>query len=163
MAILLVEVAEFSLGICVPLLRLVRARGGHHGPGPADEKYPPVGPSAGSNARRTASAAPCSTVCVPPWSFRSVAVYPGSAEFTLIGVSLSSKASCTVSMLRAALDALYPRNFTGAYAHPASAFWASDPSPLDTFTIRPAGDRRRSGNNAWATDAGTTKTVQPAR
>src|SRR5262249_6085471 len=65
---------------------------GHHGTGPADEKYLPVGPSAGSKARRTASAAPCSTVWVPRWSFRSVAVYPGSAEFTLIGVSLSSKA-----------------------------------------------------------------------
>src|SRR5262249_60069713 len=110
MAILLVEVAEFSLGICVLLLRLVRARCGHHGTGPADEKYPPVGPSAGSKASRTASAAPCSTVCLPWWSFRSVAVYPGSAEFTLIGVSLSSKASCPGGNVRAALRASYPGN-----------------------------------------------------
>src|SRR5262249_5930406 len=85
--------AAGALGTCV----------GHHGTGRADEKCPPVGPSAGSKARRTASAAPSSTVCVPRWSFRSVAVYPGPAEFTLIGVSFSSKASCTVSMLRAAL------------------------------------------------------------
>src|SRR5215831_1788995 len=127
--------AAQTLGPCV----------GHHGTGPADEKYPPDGPLAGSKASRTASAAPSSTVCVPRWSFRSVAVYPGSAAFTLIGVSFSSKASCTVSMLRAALDALYPRNFAQAYSHPGSPLMASDPSSLDTFTIRPAGDRRRSG------------------
>src|SRR5580704_1770432 len=37
----------------------------HHATGPADEKNPPLGPSAGSSARRMASAAPSSTVCVP--------------------------------------------------------------------------------------------------
>ena len=36
--------------------------GAHQGSRPALEKNPPVGPSAGSSARRTASLAPCSTV-----------------------------------------------------------------------------------------------------
>jgi hypothetical protein len=37
----------------------------HQGTVPSSSKYPPVGPSAGSVARRTAAVAPCSTVRVP--------------------------------------------------------------------------------------------------
>jgi hypothetical protein len=60
-------------------------------------------------------------------------------------------------MLSAALDTLYPRCVTGANSHPGSPFGVSDPSPLDTFTIRPAGDRRRSGSIAWTTAAAPTR------
>ena len=46
--------------------------------------------------------APSSTVLVPRWPFRSVAVYPGSARLNLMpGRAL---AYCTVSMLSAVLE-----------------------------------------------------------
>jgi hypothetical protein len=53
-----------------------------------------------------AARAPTSTGCVPWLLFKSVLVNPGYAELTLMLVPRNSHASCTVSMLSAAFEAL---------------------------------------------------------
>src|SRR5580704_13172580 len=78
----------------------------YQGTMPPVSKKPPVGASSGARDWRTVSAAPSSTVWVPLLPFNSVAVYPGLTVLTLIGVSRSSQASCTVIILRIALEPL---------------------------------------------------------
>jgi hypothetical protein len=73
-----------------PLPNGARSIGAYHGLAPLALEKLPVAPLSGSKANRTISAAPCSTVWYPRCALRSVAVYPGSAEFTLIVVSLNS-------------------------------------------------------------------------
>ena len=98
-----------------------------------------------------ASAAPSWMVCVPRWLLSSVAVKPGSAELTLIPVSFSSAASCTVSMFTAAFEPLYPRNLYCANSEVGSLLCVSEPSPLDTLTMRAEGDLRSNGSKACET------------
>src|SRR6185295_19871995 len=77
----------------------------HHGTGLRELKNPPVGPSAGKVASHTGVSAPCSVVPGASSPPISVLIQPGCAEFTLIGVSRSSCASCTVKAFTAVLEA----------------------------------------------------------
>src|SRR5215472_14253301 len=103
----------------------------------------PLGPSAGRVARYTLGSAPSDAVRNPRWSLKSVAVKPGFAELTLIGVPLSSLAYMTVIMLSAALDDGYCAE-AGIWASgwPGSLSALIEPTSLDTLTIRAAGARR---------------------
>src|ERR1700730_11874539 len=119
----------------------------------------PLGPSSGRVARYTLGSAPSLAERNPRWLLKSVAVNPGLAALTLIGVSPSSLAYMTVIMLSAALDDGYCTD-----AGTRTSGCAGTPSPeiertsLETLTIRAAGARRSSGSMALVT-ATTPKTL----
>src|ERR1700761_1942543 len=112
----------------------------------------PLGPSSGRVARYTLGSAPSAADRNPRWPLKSVAVRPGWAALTLIGVSPSSLAYMTVIMLSAAFDDGYGTE---------APIWASgwdgslcaviEPTSLETLTIRAAGERRSSGSMALVT------------
>src|SRR5258708_36405579 len=112
----------------------------------------PLGPSSGRVARYTFGSAPSLAERNPRWLLKSVAVNPGLAALTLIGVSRSSLAYMTVIMLSAALDDGYCTD---------AGIWASgcagslcpviEPTSLGPLTIRAAGARRSSGRVAVGT------------
>src|ERR1700693_3373462 len=78
----------------------------HHGiVSPFQRVNVPVGPSGPSNATRTASRAPSSTVSVPAYTLRFVSVKPGETALTFIASGSSSIAMATVKALSAVLDA----------------------------------------------------------
>jgi hypothetical protein len=80
-----------------------------------------------------------------------VAVNPGFTALTLMPVSRSSYASCTVIMFRAALEPQQPSILYEANAQVGSLFSVSDPKPLDKLTILPAFAFRINGNMALVT------------
>src|ERR1700751_2916187 len=112
----------------------------------------PLGPSSRRVARYTLGSAASAADRNPRWPLKSVAVKPGLAAFTLIGVSPSSLAYMTVTMVSAALDDGYDTE---------APIWASgcdgslcaviEPTSLETLTIRAAGERRSSGSIALVT------------
>jgi hypothetical protein len=67
----------------------------------------------------------------------------GIGRVDLDAVSLNSAASCTVTMFTAAFEALYPRNLYCANSEAGSLLSVSEPSALDTLTMRAEGDLRR--------------------
>jgi ribosomal protein S18 acetylase RimI-like enzyme len=107
----------------------------------------PLGPSSGRVARYTLGSAPSAAVRNPLWLLKSVAVHPGLAELTLIGVSRSSLAYMTVIMLSAALDEGYCTDGGSCASGCAGSLSpVIEPTSLDTLTIRAAGARRSSGS-----------------
>src|SRR5580693_7697627 len=66
----------------------------------------------------------------------------------------------TVSILRAALEALYPISLAAAYGYKRSPFWVREPSPLDRLTMRAALDLRNSGSTACVTARAPRKLVR---
>src|ERR1700733_8896435 len=81
-------------------------RADHHGIATFSHRVNvPVGLSGPSNATRTASRAPSSTVSVPAYPLRFVLVKPGETALTLIPSGSNSIAMATVNALRAVLDA----------------------------------------------------------
>src|SRR5690606_28036455 len=79
---------------------------GHHGSGSPRWVKVPVGPSSSSRAMATLLRAP-STTSISALGFMSVFTAPGWMALTLIAVSRSSQAKCTVEAFSALLDALY--------------------------------------------------------
>src|SRR3984885_8213211 len=119
----------------------------------------PCGPSSARVARYTLGSAPSLAERNPRWLLKSVAVNPGLAALTLIGVSRSSLAYMTVIMSSAALDEGYCRGAViGASGGAGSYCAVIEPTSLDTLTIRAAGARRSSGSIALVT-ATTPKTL----
>src|SRR3984885_14941675 len=119
----------------------------------------PFGPSSARVARYTLGSAPSLAERNPRWLLKSVAVNPGLASLTLIGVSRSSLAYMTVIMSSAALDegsCTAAGIWGGGGAGPLCA--VIEPTALDTLTIRAAGARRSSGSIALVT-ATTPKTL----
>src|SRR5690606_22422830 len=82
----------------------------HHGCDCPRMEKPPLGPASSTSASRTLVRAPSGTSssprCSPSTWFMSVFTYPGWMVLTLIALSLSSQASCTVHALTALLDTL---------------------------------------------------------
>src|SRR5487761_473459 len=119
----------------------------------------PLGPSSGRVARYTLGSAPSAAERKPRWLLKSVAVNPGLAALTLIGVSRSSLAYMTVIMSSAALDDGYCTEAGIWLSGCAGSLCAViEPTSLDTLTIRAAGARRSSGSIALVT-ATTPKTL----
>jgi hypothetical protein len=77
-------------------------------------------------------------------------VKPGHAALTLIPVDSSSIAMASVIALRAVLDAGYTGPKIERQGKAGSAFRVSEPTPLDTLTMRAAGASRSSGRIARA-------------
>ncbi len=122
----------------------------HQGSGPSSFEKLPVGPFASSRASRTGSRALAPRCASPGNSFRSVAVNPGHAAFTLIRVPSSSFANATVIAFSAVFDGTYAA-FGIRCGFDGSRCLANDPTSLDTLTIRPAGASRSSGSIACVT------------
>lgn len=68
-----------------------------------------------------------------------------------MAVPSSSLANASVTALSAVFDGPYEVLPILRWALCGFVTAASDPAPLDTFTIRAAGDSRNSGSSVWVT------------
>src|ERR1700759_3263214 len=76
---------------------------------------------------------------------------PGEQALTLIPVASNSIAIASVIAFMAVLDAEYPGPKIWRFGNEGSATLANEPAPLETLTIRAAGDSRSKGSIAWYT------------
>ena len=107
---------------------------------------------------------PCSAAGVAGGAPASSQAQSSAATLTLMEVPawVNSAAKSTVCMCSAAREELWHRSRYGANSQSGSGCRASGPGPLQTFTIRPAADRLRSGSIAWLTRRGAWTFVSKA-